>query len=141
VHLTMLHTALLPELSLLLYCHAVWLYRRKCNSIHCHNKNAALLTLPNSIIAGFNMHNWKINAKIKRRSLFTLENKQLLPSRQYVAQKKCVPTFGQIRRDLRETRTKYYFGTSKKYSFYCICFHKFTLFWRFYKQTVTSNYT
>jgi len=29
----------------------------------------------------------------------------------------CVPTFGQIRRDLRETRTKCYFGTSKKYSF------------------------
>jgi hypothetical protein len=89
VHPTMLHTAMLPRLSLLLYCHAVWLYRRKYNSIHRHNKNTALLTLSNSIIACFNMHNWKINEKIKGRSLFTLQNKH---SRKYVAQKTCLCT-------------------------------------------------
>jgi hypothetical protein len=87
VHSTTLHTALVPRLSLLPYCHAVSLYRRKCNSIHPHNKNTAFLTPPNSIIAGFNMHGWVINAKSKGRYLFKPQNKQLLPSRKYVAQK------------------------------------------------------
>jgi len=101
-------------LSLLLYCHAVSLYWRKYYSIHRHNKNLAFLTPPNSIIAGFNMHNWKINAKIRVEvyllptiSSYCLHESMSL--RQFV----CVPNFVQIRRGPCGTRTKRNFGTSK----------------------------
>lgn len=99
---------------MLLFCHTVSLYWRKYNSIHRHNKNTAFLTPPNSIISGFNTHNWEINAKIKvevylrpKISSYCLHESMSL--RQFV----CVPTFVQIGRGLCGTRTKCNFGTSK----------------------------